>query len=74
MTSDTEVVQSLCRVERRPGTEPRDEESTMASLASLQIKMIAALIEATDSDDQKDSERAVKLIAAILEAGEKKPA
>jgi hypothetical protein len=40
----------------------------MTATATLQVKMIASLIEAIDSDDKADAEQAVKMIRAILDA------
>jgi hypothetical protein len=44
----------------------------MTATATIQVKTIAALIEAIDSDDAKDAEAAVKMIRAILDATETK--
>jgi hypothetical protein len=44
----------------------------MTATASIQVKMIAALLEAIDADDKADAEQAVKMIRSLLESGEKK--
>jgi hypothetical protein len=43
----------------------------MANAATLQVKMIAALIEAIDADDEKDAEQAIRMIRSLLAAPEK---
>jgi hypothetical protein len=48
------------------------EPDPMTATATLQVKMIASLIEAIDSDDPKDAEAAIRMIKALIEAGEKK--
>ena len=44
----------------------------MTSPATIALKTIAALIEASDVDDVKDADQAVKMIKALLETIEKK--
>jgi hypothetical protein len=44
----------------------------MTATATIQLKMIAALLEAIDSDDQKDAEQAVKMIKSLLSSTEAK--
>jgi hypothetical protein len=44
----------------------------MTNASTIALKTIASLIEAIDADDPKDADLAVKMIKAILEAGEKK--
>jgi hypothetical protein len=41
----------------------------MTSPATLQVKMIAALLEAIDADDVKDAEQAIRMVKAMLELG-----
>lgn len=43
----------------------------MTATATIQIKMIAALIEAIDGDDVKDCEKAVAMIRTLIEAEKK---
>jgi hypothetical protein len=44
----------------------------MTSPANITVKTIAALIEAIDTDDQKDAEQAIRMIKALIETVEKK--
>ena len=43
----------------------------MTSPDVLRVKTIAALIEASDSDDPKDAAEVLRMIRTILESGEK---
>ncbi len=38
----------------------------MTNPNTIQLKMIQALIEAIDSDDQKDAEQAIKMIRSLV--------
>jgi hypothetical protein len=58
-------------VETKNDQQPDPGDPTMASTASLQVKMILTLIEAIDTDDKADAEAAIKLIKALIESGEK---
>ncbi len=40
----------------------------MTSPTSLQIKMIAALLETIDQDDEDDAKQAIKMIKALIGA------
>jgi hypothetical protein len=44
----------------------------VTATSTIQLKTIAALLEAVHQDDKADADMAVKMIKAILEAGEKK--
>jgi hypothetical protein len=39
----------------------------MTAPATIQVKMIAALLEAIDADDVKDAEQAIRMIRALVE-------
>jgi len=41
----------------------------MTSPTSIQLKMIAALLETIDQDDEDDAKQAIKMIRALLAGG-----
>ncbi len=50
-----------------------DEEPEMTNHATILLKTISATIEASDLDDPKDAEQAIRLIRTLL-ASDEKPA